>query len=111
MVGSPISSLQRYQFCTLVELSQKKSITRWVEELRDEIMAVFSAGEIFVISSVCPHFAGELEVDWKNKDLRCKWHAWRFELQSGQCKTHNVKTCVRHYDYAVVDDFVVIEVK
>ena len=51
---------KKIQFCSLTELQEKIFITKWVEEWRDEISAIFvkEYNDIVVVSTVCPHFLG-----------------------------------------------------
>jgi len=88
-----------YNFCPVIELRQKGFITKWVEELRDEITAIYNDGVIRVVSSVCPHFGGEFKINPKTRELRCSWHDWCFNADSGACTNRNVKTKLRHYDF------------
>ena len=97
------------KFCTLTELKKKQKITRWVEDWRDEISAIFLDGVVTVLSSVCPHFGGEFDVDFLNGELQCKWHAWRFDIESGKCRTYKLKTQLRHYLFAESDGNLVIK--
>ena len=96
--------ITRYRFCSVAELQREKRVTRLVEELRDEISAVFVGGEIYVVSSICPHFGGALEVDEKRCEFRCIWHNWRFDIPTGACRTYALKTSVRHYEFEITED-------
>jgi len=51
-----------------------------------------------VRSSVCPHFGGEFAVDVAAGRMRCKWHAWEFDIRSGRCLSNQLKACLREYD-------------
>ena len=93
-----------YRFCSVAELQREKRVTRFVDELRDEISAVLVGGEIYVVSSICPHFGGILEVNEKRCEFRCIWHGWRFDIPTGKCKTYALKTSVRHYEFEITED-------
>ena len=94
----------RYRLCSVAELQREGRVTRFVDELRDEISAVFVSGEIYVVSSICPHFGGVLEVNEKRCEFRCIWHDWRFDIPTGKCKTYALKTSVRHYEVEITQD-------
>ncbi|HEY9787941.1 MAG TPA: Rieske 2Fe-2S domain-containing protein [Candidatus Obscuribacterales bacterium] len=88
-----------YNFCELAELRKEKFITKWVDELKDEITAVYMNDKIHVVSSVCPHFGGDFAVDLKKGEMRCKWHDWTFCIDGGQCTNRNLKTKLRQYEF------------
>ncbi len=96
----------RIRLCSLQELRSQRRITRWMEELRDEITALFLPGErIVVLSSVCVHMGGEFTVDWEKQQMCCKWHDWRYDIDSGACVTVSLPgRKLRHYEHEVVGD-------
>ena len=97
-----------YNFCQVAELKTKKSITRWVDELRDEITAVYLSDKIQVVSSVCPHFGGDFIVDVDKGEMLCRWHAWRFCISDGHCTNRNLKTALRQYEHFEQDGVLMI---
>ena len=76
--------LKEIFFCRLQELKDKKKITIWNESLKDEISAFHTNKEIYVYSSICPHFGGEFEYNEKNLEIRCLWHGWKFDVTTGK---------------------------
>lgn len=84
-------------FCAVDDLRRNGSVTKWVDAFRDEITAVWTGGGVRAMSTVCPHFGGEMEVDRAKSELRCKWHGWRFDLESGGCLTFPLKNPLRRY--------------
>jgi len=76
-----------YPLCRLDELKKSLRITKWVDELKDEISAFYVDDQITVISSVCPHFGGDFDFDHKHCQLTCRWHGWKFDLNSGKSLT------------------------
>ena len=56
----------KIEICDLKDLNLY--ITKFVKELRDEVIIYKLNGEIFVKSSICPHFGGEIYF-CKNKIL------------------------------------------
>ena len=97
-----------YAFCRLDELRAKKTITRWVDELRDELTAVCDAGRVRVVSSAYPQFGGEFDVDLAVRRLVCRWHRWSFDLDSGACLTHRLRTRLRAYAFEERDGMLVV---
>ena len=85
----------RIEICNLNDLNLY--LTKFVKELRDEIIIYKLDGEIFVKSSICPHFGGEIYFCKNKKKLRCKWHDWTYCPKTGKCETYNIKTNVRNY--------------
>ena len=100
-----MSVSNKIQFCTIAELKEKKIITKWIEDWRDEVSAIFSEDNIVVFSTVCPHFGGELKLIHKPARLRCKWHGWSFDLKTGKCLSSMMTTCLRKYSFQEKNDF------
>lgn len=96
-------------FCSIQELQIRGRITRWMEELRDEITAIRSEDELHVFSSICPHFGGEFDfAAQEGTTIQCKWHAWRFDIRTAECTTYNIKTRIRKYEYVIERGLLVV---
>ena len=95
-------------FCERKELIQSKQVTRWIDQWRDEVTAIIHGGEIFVVSSVCPHFGGELKFEKKRSLFRCNWHHWEFNLIDGKCLTFPIAACLWRYDFEIENDKLVV---
>ncbi|HTL69904.1 MAG TPA: nitrite reductase small subunit NirD [Candidatus Eisenbacteria bacterium] len=52
-------------------------------------IAVFrTGGKLFAIDAVCPHRGGPLdEGAVENGEVICPWHAWSFNVETGECTT------------------------
>ena len=96
-------------FCSGEDLDTHAYVTRWVEELVDEITVFRARGTLVARSSVCPHFAGPLAPDERRDRLRCAWHGWEFDLTTGACLTHSLAGCVRPYRAVERDGRIEIE--
>ena len=105
---APRVALRRFAFCRRDELERDRVVTRWLDDLRDEVTGVLLDGRIVARSSVCPHFAGEFAVDLARGVFRCKWHAWEFDIRSGRCLSNAFKGCLREYEVAEHDGAVEI---
>jgi nitrite reductase/ring-hydroxylating ferredoxin subunit len=90
-------------FCSIEELKQKRMITRWINEWRDEISAVHLDDSLIVLSTVCPHFGGSLSFVSGTRELRCKWHGWNFDLDTGECQTFKIPGCLKHYPFKKIN--------
>jgi nitrite reductase/ring-hydroxylating ferredoxin subunit len=96
----PMQTIQQFDvFCSLSELKSKKFIVKWMESLRDELMAVWQNGEIRIFSSICPHFGGEFKYDKRHNQFVCKWHGFCFDGKQGDCRYPASKMKLRKYEY------------
>lgn len=98
---------EKIRFCSIKELEKEKSITKWVDEWGDEVSAIFikEDNDIKVVSTVCPHFGGEIKLVQNPSRLRCKWHGWYFDLNTGKCLSSIMKACLRQYSFQKKDGF------
>ena len=87
--------------CKRSEVGARRAVTRWCDELRDEITVFERDGELAAFSTVCPHFGGEMEVDHERDEIVCLWHAFRFGATDGACRSHALKTKLRRYSVRV----------
>ncbi len=45
-------------------------------------------GAVYAMDSVCPHRGGPLgEGHIENGEVTCPWHAWSFNVKTGECQT------------------------
>ncbi len=60
-----------------------------IVNLDQKQIAVFkAAGNYYAIENVCPHRGGPLgEGHLEGTQVTCPWHAWTFDLATGQCLT------------------------
>jgi len=92
-----------YYICNLNTLKNKGYFIKWIEEWKDELIAILNEdGELKIFSSICPHFGGEIYFDKKLNVLKCKWHAWSFCSKSGKCLNLPIKLSLKSYDVMVV---------
>ena len=85
--------MNRIYLCSLEELVQKRSIIKWIDEIKDEVIIFYDREKkLKIFSSICPHFGGELIYDYKKKFLRCKWHGWKFNTSDGKCINNSMRT-------------------
>lgn len=100
--------LVRFPLCHRDDLERSRVVTRWLDDLRDEVTAVLIDGRIIARSSVCPHFAGEFDVDLDARVFRCKWHAWEFDIESGRCVSNCFKGALRCYETEEQDGMIAV---
>lgn len=62
-----------------------KSLLVKLEDGRD--IALFNIdGKIYALNNACPHMGGPLnEGDIEGRTVTCPWHAWQFDIPSGEC--------------------------
>jgi len=93
-----VAVARRFPLCSRDELRRARTLTRWMDDLRDEVTVVEVNDEILAWSSICPHFGGQLEAKIEQGALRCGWHGWRFDLRTGVCLTYETSCRLRRYE-------------
>ena len=84
------------------ELIKKKYFIKFIDDIKDEVIVFIDKNnKIRVFSSICPHFGGAIQFDYKNDLLRCKWHGWKFSKENGKCLTHPIKGKLNAYNFEV----------
>ena len=96
-----VSIPQSIKFCSIEELKSKGSIVKYIEVWRDEITAFIEDETIFVASTICPHFGGTLKYVPGTRKVRCDWHSWEFDLETGKCLAFPTSACLRNYPFEV----------
>ena len=56
----------------------------------------------------CPRAAGEFIWGREGEILRCPWHGWEFDLNSGQCLTDRRR--LKRFPVVIRDDAIYVEV-
>lgn len=92
-------SRTRIELCSAAELPPG---SRTIVELDRREIGVFNVdGELYAIDNVCPHqlaplckgqltgevtapAVGEYELTRQGKILRCPWHGWKFDIETGE---------------------------
>lgn len=74
-------------------------------------VAVFNVGgRLYGIESDCKHMRASLSTgEVKDGQIKCKWHGWRYDLESGECLTVS-KTRLKTYAVTVEDDVIFVEI-
>lgn len=102
-----MENARRISFCALSELRTEEKVTKWVDELKDELTALLLDGKVIVTSSVCLHMGGEFNVNLVEKKFCCRWHGWEFDVESGECLTFSLPgRRLPHYATTVEDGVV-----
>ena len=89
-------------------------------------IGVFNTGkQVVAVLNICPHAyapvcrgkvggttlpskAGEFVWGRENEILRCPWHGWEYDLNSGQCLTDRRK--LKRFPVQIRDDEIYVEV-
>ena len=93
---------------SVTNLKKKKSITKFLSKIKDEVIIFSNNEEIKVFSSICPHFGGPISYD--NGHLKCPWHNYKFSKTNGQCLSHGLKICLSKYDIKIINDKIYIHI-
>jgi 3-phenylpropionate/trans-cinnamate dioxygenase ferredoxin subunit len=101
--------------------------SRRIVEVDGRSIGVFNVGgNLYAIRNLCPHRGAPLcqgtiggtmlpsdphtyVYGLDDRLLRCPWHGWEFDLQTGRPPLISSEAQVRTYRIAIVDDQVVIE--
>jgi len=96
-------------FCKLNELPPKKSIIKYFDEIKDELILFENKeGKIKCFSSVCPHAAGE--VVYEKCELRCRWHGLKFDIQ-GKSFNGKVQLYLNEYNVKIIEEKIYVQEK
>ena len=77
----------------------KKKLLEWKDEII--IFKDCNTDKLKIYSSICPHFGGEIIFDSKKNILRCKWHGWKFCIDSGKCLSYPIKGKINPYNFEI----------
>ena len=60
-----------------------------IVQISDQAVALFHIqGEFYAIQNTCPHRGGPLAEGYVDgTTVTCPWHAWQFDVKSGECHT------------------------
>lgn len=88
----------------LSEIKRGKSLTKFYDEIKDEIISFCDEqGQVSCFSSVCPHLAGEVILSEKSGEFRCKWHGLSFDRDGCAIKCR-AKLALTKYETLVRDE-------
>jgi nitrite reductase/ring-hydroxylating ferredoxin subunit len=106
---------ERVEVCPAAEFPPG---SRTVVSVDDREVGVFNVeGDLFAIANACPHqlaplcegqltgevtapAVGEYELTRRNRVIRCPWHGWKFDLETGE-SVFNPHLRAGTYDVAV----------
>ncbi len=76
-----------HKVSSVSEMTEKNAVVVRVETY--DIALIRTKKGIFAIDNVCPHMGGPLvEGHAEKHTVICPWHAWEFDLKTGDCKTY-----------------------
>ncbi len=92
-------------------------------------IGIFKVGEkIVAVKNLCPHkraplargtvqgtmlptsCAGEFQYGMEDQVLKCPWHGWEFDLQTGKCLFGVSNSRIKIYDVSVKDGDIYVKV-
>jgi nitrite reductase (NADH) small subunit len=80
-----ISSMGWTSLCELGELADRQG--KYVEIGGFQLAVFLVDGRVFAMDNTCPHAGGSLwEGDLDGQCVICPWHAWTFNLETGQLR-------------------------
>ena len=95
------------QLCTQERAPAPDSLGEYIVEDRQVCLAN-DGGRLAAVDNICPHRQGPLAEGWiEGGKVLCPWHAWAFDLQSGQAD-HDAAETVAVYPVRVEDGTVLI---
>ena len=76
-------------YVKVATVSQIAPGTGMVANINDKEVAVFNVdGTFYAIDNVCKHRGGPLgEGELEGDMVTCPWHAWQYNVKSGNCLT------------------------
>lgn len=82
-----------------------------VVEASGQTIALFNVnGEFFAIDNTCKHRGGPLgEGMLDDSTVICPWHAWEYDVTTGQCKT-NPAVSQKKFNVKVEGEDILVEV-
>ena len=112
------------RLCAVSDLAPGEKL-RVISGGRTIVVCRSQSGEFFAVSDNCPHQGASLcagalegttvpsppgEYRWgrEGEILRCPWHAWEFDIRTGQSLVGDRSTRVATYDVSVSGDDVVM---
>lgn len=77
------------EFVQAAKTSEVKENEGTLVIVNDQEIALFSSGgKFYAIDNSCPHMGGPLaEGEIEGASVTCPWHAWTFNLATGECET------------------------
>ncbi len=100
-----------------------------VVDVKGRAIGVFKRGDkFFAVRNLCPHkraplalgtvegtmlptpCAGKLDYGMENRVLKCPWHGWEFDIETGECLFGVSSSRVRTYAVTVRDGDVYVNV-
>ncbi|SEH18175.1 Ferredoxin subunit of nitrite reductase or a ring-hydroxylating dioxygenase [Natronorubrum sediminis] len=109
------TSRDRIEVCPAAELPPG---SRTIVEVSDQEVGIFNVdGELYAIANACPHqlaplcegrltgemtapAVGEYELSRQGMVLRCPWHGWKFDIETGE-SVFNPHLRTRTYDVTI----------
>jgi nitrite reductase (NADH) small subunit/3-phenylpropionate/trans-cinnamate dioxygenase ferredoxin subunit len=80
-------------------------------ELKDgtELALYNVGGSFYAVENFCPHRGAPLaEGQLRGTTIRCNWHGWRFDLQTGQCLGRPNAPSLEAYEVRIEDGWIKI---
>ena len=74
------------QVCKISEIEEGRS--KVVETPSQPIALFKTGGKVYALFNTCPHRGGPLGEGYlEGTEVTCPWHAWTFDVRTGECST------------------------
>ncbi len=98
------------RLCGKSEIPGSDSLAEFTVEEK-QICIANSDGRLAAIDNICPHRQGPLAEGWlENGKVLCPWHAWAFDLQTGEAD-HDPQAKVAVYPVRVEGEDVLLGIE
>lgn len=85
---------QWVRLCSVADAPQAGSVGQYQAQGVDVCLANVG-GQLSALDNWCPHRRGPLGEGWiEGNTVVCPWHAWGFNLQTGECPEERSKVAV-----------------
>lgn len=115
-----------HKVSNLKDIPENKALTVNIDGVP---IGIFKMGEkLIAVKNLCPHkraplalgtvqgtmlptdCAGEYKYGMENQVLKCPWHGWEFDIESGKCLFGVSNSRVKTYEVSVRDDEVYVNI-
>lgn len=85
---------QWIKVCSASEAPEPGKVGQYAAQGVDICLANID-GELSALDNLCPHRAGPLGEGWlEGKAVVCPWHAWAFDVRTGECPEEHSRVAV-----------------
>jgi len=100
------------EFVCVATVEQIPEDEGFVVEIEGREIAIFCcSGHYYAVENSCPHRGGPVaEGELENETITCPWHAWPFDLRTGEC-TINASAKLETYTVKAEEGMIMLKVR